>query len=527
MSMAYHPQTDRQSEQMNQTLETFRRIFYNHQQNNWAKLLLITQYTMNAQPSSMTKKAPFEALMGYIPTVHQHIPIARFQNTSDRLEAIKLIRREAQSHMTHAQELLTKTNQFQPYTLGQKVWLEATNLKTSHPMAKLRAKRYGPFLITNVISHIAYQLDLPPQWKIHNVFHVGYLLPYKEMEEHGPNFPEPPPELVEGEPEYEIERIVNMRCFGRNKKLQYKVHWKGYAEAHDSWEPVENIHAPELLKEYHQESRTGIHHIHINTHSSNNKKTSALTPIFIPTPSKTFYSSLTMMNIEQDYEEQHITKEQQYRVLTRDMPHPTPYCSPSPEPIPIPPCLDEISPICSEIGSKLWEQTHFLEGLDFLRTQSLSSPAPDHPLSAATSLSYLTKSNNNPLAEFPHTSAFNTPYTTPKPFKHTDWGEEIAVEDIRAPSKDLRQFSAHPGAHWVVYNPYIHSNYILIPAGPEGNTIFAPARYITFRTNMHTGEPEILGTNRAGHRIFIEPLEATPSQGPTLANNTDLEHLEE
>jgi len=73
---------------------------------------------MNAQPSSIIKKAPFEALMGYIPTVHQHTLIIRFQNTSDQLEAIKLIRREAQSHMTHTQELLTKTNWFQPYTLG-------------------------------------------------------------------------------------------------------------------------------------------------------------------------------------------------------------------------------------------------------------------------------------------------------------------------------------------------------------------------------------------------------------------------
>src|SRR6266850_4080051 len=44
---------------------------------------------------------------------------------------------------------------------------------------------------------------------------------------------------------------------------------------------------------------------------------------------------------------------------------------------------------------------------------------------------------------------------------------------------------------------------------------------------MHTGEPEILGTNGAGHRISIEPLEAAPSQGPTLANDTDLEHLKE
>ena len=73
--------------------------------------------------------------------------------------------------MKHAQDLLTKTNNFKPYALGQRVWLEATNLKTTHPTAKLRAKQYGPFMITRAISHVTYQLDLPPQWKIHNVFH--------------------------------------------------------------------------------------------------------------------------------------------------------------------------------------------------------------------------------------------------------------------------------------------------------------------------------------------------------------------
>jgi len=44
---------------------------------------------------------------------------------------------------------------------------------------------------------------------------------------------------------------------------------------------------------------------------------------------------------------------------------------------------------------------------------------------------------------------------------------------------------------------------------------------------MHTGEPEILGTNGAGHRVHVEPLEAAPSQGPSLTNNTSLQHLEE
>jgi len=149
------------------------------------------------------------------------------------------------------------------------------------------------------------------------------------MEEHSPNFPEPPPKLVEGEPEYEIKHIVSMRHFGHNKKTQYKVHWKGYAKAHDSWEPVENIHAPELLEEYHWENRTIICHMHINTHLPNDKKTSTLTPTntFTLIPSNPFLLSCTMTSYKQDYKEQHISKDQQYHILMHDMPHRLAYLS--------------------------------------------------------------------------------------------------------------------------------------------------------------------------------------------------------
>jgi hypothetical protein len=88
--------------------------------------------------------------------------------------------------------------------------------------------------VTKALSHVAYQLDLPPSWKIHNVFHATLLSPYKETEEHGRNFPEPPPDLIDGEEEWEVERIVGMRHFGRKKTLQYRVRWKGYSEAHDT-----------------------------------------------------------------------------------------------------------------------------------------------------------------------------------------------------------------------------------------------------------------------------------------------------
>ena len=132
------------------------------------------------------------------------------------------------------------------------MWLDAKNLKTTHPTHKLRAKRYGPFKVTNVISHAAYQLQIPKSWKIHNVFHASYLSPYKETKEYSPNFLEPPPNIIEGEPEWEVEEIIGMRLFGRNRKKQYCVQWKGYSEAHDTWEPEDNIHAPELITQFHQ-----------------------------------------------------------------------------------------------------------------------------------------------------------------------------------------------------------------------------------------------------------------------------------
>jgi hypothetical protein len=76
--------------------------------------------------------------------------------------------------------------------------LEGVNLKVTHLKAKLDAKRYRPFHITKEVSPIVFQLALPPQWCIHNVFHASLLMPYKETEEHGENFVQPPLGLIKG-----------------------------------------------------------------------------------------------------------------------------------------------------------------------------------------------------------------------------------------------------------------------------------------------------------------------------------------
>jgi hypothetical protein len=87
--------------------------------------------------------------------------------------------------------------------------------------------------------------------KIHNVFHINLLSPYKVTEAYGEPYVHPSP-IIEGEEEqYEIDAILDMRRYSRRKTLQYLVHWKGYPHTDDSWVNHKDINAPNLLKEFY------------------------------------------------------------------------------------------------------------------------------------------------------------------------------------------------------------------------------------------------------------------------------------
>ena len=107
-------------------------------------------------------------------------------------------------------------------------------------------------MIMKVVSPIVFKLELPSTWKIHNVFHTSLLTPYRETTAHGTNYPEPPPELIEGEEEYIVDRILNSQQHGKGKQLQFLIHWEDYSTAHDSWEPATKVHAPMKVEEYYQ-----------------------------------------------------------------------------------------------------------------------------------------------------------------------------------------------------------------------------------------------------------------------------------
>ena len=131
---------------------------------------------------------------------------------------------------------------------GDQVWLEAKNLKLPHSK-KITTKREGPFKISEVLGPVNYRLNLPERWKIHDVFHASLLSPYTETEVHGTGTLNPPPDLVDGEEEYEIEAIIAHRTCGRG--YQYLVRWKGYLSGSDSWLSGSAFNnAKEILNEY-------------------------------------------------------------------------------------------------------------------------------------------------------------------------------------------------------------------------------------------------------------------------------------
>ena len=249
VSTAFHPQTDGLTERKNQWVEQFLRTITMHQQNDWARWLPLATAVHNRATNFTTKVPPSEALLGYLPCLDyrwgQETAIPRVE---ERLEITKQRREQAKTALNRVAGKAPE-DQFRQ---NEKVWLEGKNLALPYQTLKLAPRRHGPFLITEQVSPVAYRLALPPTWTVHDVFHASLLTPYRETDQHGANHTRPPPDLVDGEEEFEVEAIVNHRHHGRNRQLQYLIKWKGYPDADNSWEPAEQIFAPELITRYHQ-----------------------------------------------------------------------------------------------------------------------------------------------------------------------------------------------------------------------------------------------------------------------------------
>ncbi|KAI5120859.1 hypothetical protein M0805_008232 [Coniferiporia weirii] len=252
LSTAYHPQTDGQTERTNQEVEAYLQIYCGTSPHTWTDSLTDLEFSHNIQTHLVTKTLPFNIILGYDP-----IPIPPVIEDTDipslslRLRLLSSIRKEVLTAHDLARTHMAQhgARGFKPFKLGDKVWLEATNLHFPNRSCKLAPKQEGPFPIIQVLSPLNYRLKLPPAWKIHPVFHASLLSAYTETNTHRPPFTQPPPDQIEGHQEFEIEAIVSHK--GNGTRHRFLVKWTSYPSSENQWLPETALsHVTTTLKMY-------------------------------------------------------------------------------------------------------------------------------------------------------------------------------------------------------------------------------------------------------------------------------------
>ena len=121
------------------------------------------------------------------------------------------------------------------FNVGDRVMLSTTHLETTLPSA-FRRRYVGPFAVTQRISDVAYRLELPPNMRIHNVFHVSLLKPYHGSPDRFASVREPVPPADDDDdaidsflPVPEVDKILARRervVPNGGVAVEVLVHWR-------------------------------------------------------------------------------------------------------------------------------------------------------------------------------------------------------------------------------------------------------------------------------------------------------------
>jgi len=161
--MAFHPQTDGQTERVNQELEQYLRMFINHRQEQWPECLGTAEFAYN----NKGKKGKYERAKKFI-------------------EKIKEIQEEARAALGKAQEEIKKyvdrkRGEVDDYKVGDLVMLSTKDLKyqiVGRRTEKLTERFVGPYKVKKIISSNAVELELPNTIKIYLVVNVSRIHRY-------------------------------------------------------------------------------------------------------------------------------------------------------------------------------------------------------------------------------------------------------------------------------------------------------------------------------------------------------------
>ena len=259
LSTAFHPQTDGQTERMNASMEQYLRIFTSHQQDDWVQWLPLAEFAANNGTSETTKCSAFFAVTGADPRMNFE-EVTEGSRDSRVIDADQVQSRMHQVHehlrveMRRSQDIMEegankKRSPAPQIPEGTKVWMDARHIRTTRPSHKLDWKRLGPYTVKRRVSPYAYELELPRGLRIHPVHHVSLLDPIARDPLPGQVMMPPPPVEVDGDHEYQVERVEDSRMY-RNQ-LQYLVRWIVYDQM--TWEPAKDVDGLQALHVFHKE----------------------------------------------------------------------------------------------------------------------------------------------------------------------------------------------------------------------------------------------------------------------------------
>ncbi|KAL5508629.1 hypothetical protein ACEPAH_6248 [Sanghuangporus vaninii] len=133
-STAYHPQTDGQTERLNQELEQYLRCYVSYRQTDWAEYIDMAEFAYNNRKHSTTHQSPFYTLYGW----HPHLDIVETRDSNvpeaiNHLEELRQVQQEAYNSIRQANEAMKlyadlHRGKLPEYKPGDKVLLDMKNL---------------------------------------------------------------------------------------------------------------------------------------------------------------------------------------------------------------------------------------------------------------------------------------------------------------------------------------------------------------------------------------------------------------
>ncbi|KAL0536899.1 hypothetical protein IC582_025862 [Cucumis melo] len=260
-STAFHPQTDGQTERLNQVLEDMLRACALEFPGSWDSHLHLMEFAYNNSYQATIGMAPFEALYGKCcrsPVCWDEVGEQRLmgpelvQSTNEAIQKIRSRMHTAQSRQKSYADVRRKDLEFE---VGDKVFLKVAPMRgvlRFEKRGKLSPRFVGPFEILERIGPVAYRLALPPSLTTaHDVFHVSMLRKYVPDPSHVVDYE--PLEIDENMSytEQPVEILAREVKTLRNKEIPLvKVLWRNHRIEEATWEREDDMRSryPELFE---------------------------------------------------------------------------------------------------------------------------------------------------------------------------------------------------------------------------------------------------------------------------------------